>query len=334
MPTLHLRVRALQPTPADRPDSSGGERPEWREELEKALGLRVVRLARMGGGASKETWYVEGEQDRLIVRRSGGSVVYSGTLSLRDEYAMLETARAAEVLVPRPLGYLGQIGGREAFAMEHVPGETIGRRIVREATPALASELAEQLAKVHAISPSSVPFLESPDPLERVEADLRTVDEPHPALAYGLRWLRERRPQRTEPCVVLHGDFRIGNVVVADGSAVAVLDWELARLGDAREDLAWPLVRTWRFGRNHLRAGGVGTVAQFLGAYNARASRVITAEELYWWEILGNLRWAVGGLMQARRHLEGLDRSVELAVLGRLVCETEYELLDLIERAP
>jgi hypothetical protein len=51
------------------------------------------------------------------------------------------------------------------------------------------------------------------------------------------------------------------------------------------------------------------------------------------WEVFGNVKRATGCLTQSRRHFNGLERSVELAVLGRLAAEMEYELLDLIEHA-
>jgi aminoglycoside phosphotransferase (APT) family kinase protein len=136
-----------------------------------------------------------------------------------------------------------------------------------------------------------------------------------------------------EELVVTHGDWRIGNLVVDEDGLVAVLDWEFAHLADPVEDVAWPLVRAWRFGVDGLRLGGVGDVEPYLDRYNALTGRALTLDDLYVWEVFGNVKWAVGCLTQARRHLNGLDRSVELAVLGRFAAEMEYELLDLIERA-
>ncbi len=94
----------------------------------------------------------------------------------------------------------------------------------------------------------------------------------------------------------------------------------------------WPSVRAWRFGVDHLRLGGVGEVEPYLERYNDLTDREITLEDLYYWEVVGNVRWAIGMLNQARRHLSGQERSVELAVLGRLASEVEYEILSLLER--
>ena len=305
---------------------------QWRGELAERLGRKVRSLHLLAGGASKEAWAVDAGGEALLVRRAGGGVIYSHTLSLEQEFHVLEAAAAAGVKVPRPVSYLGELGGREAFAMERVEGETIGRRIVRNPPPGLEDQLANELAKIHAIPPADLPFLRADDLLARSEAELDALDEPHPAIEYGLWWLRLRRPEPL-PAVVNHGDFRIGNVVIADGRLVALLDWEFAHLSDPREDLAWPLVRAWRFGNDEHRFGGVGDVEPFLERYVAATGRAVDVPDLYWWEVLGNVKWAIGALTQARRHLGGSERSVELAVLGRLAAEMEYELLDLIEKA-
>jgi aminoglycoside phosphotransferase (APT) family kinase protein len=286
----------------------------------------------LAGGASKEAWAVDVDGQELLVRRAAGGVIHQATLPLEHEFEVLEAAYEAGVKVPRPVAYYSDLGGREAFAMERVEGETIGRRIVRDPPAGLAGELAEELAKIHAIPRERLPFLSGGDILERFEEELDGVGEPHPAIEYGLAWLRERRPEPLGD-VVGHGDFRIGNVVVAGGRMVALLDWEFAHLSDPREDLAWPLVRAWRFGADALRLGGIGDVDPYLERYNELTGRNVALEDLYWWEVLGNVKWATGALTQSRRHLTGLDRSVELAVLGRLAAEMEYELLHLIEHA-
>jgi aminoglycoside phosphotransferase (APT) family kinase protein len=304
----------------------------WAAELEAALGRRVDSMRLLPGGASKEAWAVDADGLQLLVRRAGGGVIHQATLPLEQEFQVLEAAAEAGVKVPRPIVYLGEVGGREAFAMERGEGETIGRRIVRGAPPGLDVQLAEQLAKIHAISPERLPFLRSADVLERFEHELDLVGEPHPALEYGLWWLRGRRPDPL-PDVVSHGDFRIGNVAVSERGVESLLDWEFAHLSDPREDLAWPLVRAWRFGVDERRLGGVGDVEPYLERYAELTGRRISADELYWWEVLGNVKWAVGCLNQCRRHLSGVDRSVEYAVLGRMAAEMEYELVHLIEHA-
>jgi aminoglycoside phosphotransferase (APT) family kinase protein len=309
-----------------------------KEALEEALGTRIEHAALLAGGASKEAWAVDTADGReLLVRRAGGGVIHTGTLSLRDELEVLQAAREAGVRVPEPIAYLGLVDGREAFAMERVRGETIGRRIVQKpelerARQALPREMAEQLAHIHAIPVDRVPFLVDDDPLERFTAELDDVGEPHPAIELGLLWVRERLPRGREH-VVTHGDFRLGNLAVDEDGLVAVLDWEFAHVGDPAEDVAWPLVRAWRFGVDDLRLAGIAEVGPYLDRYCELTDRDIPLEELTVWEVFGNVKWAIGALRQARRHLTGEQRSVELAILGRLAAEMEYELLDLVEKA-
>ena len=122
-------------------------------------------------------------------------------------------------------------------------------------------------------------------------------------------------------------------MVVSERGLEYLLDWEFAHLSDPREDLAWPVVRAWRFGADDRRLGGVGEVEPYLERYAELTGLVVTAADLDWWEIFGNVKWAVGCLRQALRHRTGADRSVEFAVLGRMAAEMEYELLDLIDHA-
>jgi aminoglycoside phosphotransferase (APT) family kinase protein len=300
------------------------------EALEAKLG-KVASARLLPGGASKEAWAVDlADGTELLVRRASVGVIHRDTLSLEQEFRVLEAAHAAGVAVPRPVAYLGELDGREAFAMERVRGETIGRRIVRNPPPALPEQLAEELARIHAIPP--LEFLPRGDVIARFYAELDSVDEPHPAIEYGLAWVRERLPEPDAP-TFCHGDFRIGNVAVDEHGLVSVLDWEFAHVGDPVEDVAWPIVRAWRFGADDRRLGGVGDVEPYLARYNELTGRGVTPADLDVWEVLGNVKWAIGCLTQSRRHLSGQDRSVEYAVLGRLAAEMEYELLDLIERA-
>jgi aminoglycoside phosphotransferase (APT) family kinase protein len=157
---------------------------------------------------------------------------------------------------------------------------------------------------------------------------LDAVGEPHPAFELGLRWLEQHRPP-TGTTGVVHGDFRNGNLVVGPDGLVAVLDWELAHLGDPLEDLGWLSVRAWRFGApGHV--GGFGEVDELIGAYEATSSRRVDRDALAWWEVLGTLKWGVTCMVQAATHLNGVVRSVELAAIGRRVCEVEHDLLALL----
>lgn len=289
----------------------------------------------LAGGASKEAWAVDADGEPLLVRRAAVGVIHRHTLSLADEFAAIQAAYEAGVKVPRPYGYLPDLAGREAFVMERLAGETIGRRIVRKpelaaARAALPLQMAEQIARIHAIPLERVPFLE-PAAFERMVGELDEVGEPHPAIELGLWWLREHRPPPRAP-VFVHGDFRVGNLMVDEQGLVGVLDWEFAHVDEPARDLAFGLVRAWRFGVDAKRLGGVGDAEPYLERYNELTGFDVRPDELDYWELAGNVGWAIGCLTQAQRHLSGQDRSVELAILGRLGAEVEYEICHLLEK--
>jgi aminoglycoside phosphotransferase (APT) family kinase protein len=309
---------------------------EMRVALQELLDRELSEPFLLAGGASKEAWAVDADGEKLLVRRAAVGVIHKHTLSLEDEFAVLEAAYEADVKVPRPITYIPDLDGREAFVMERLDGDTIGRRIVRKeelehARFLLPVQMAEELAKVHGILHERVPFLEEAR-LERVIEELDEVGEPRPAIELGLWWLRENQPPPREP-VVVHGDFRIGNLVVDQEGLRGVLDWEFAHVDDPVRDLAFALVRAWRFGVPRKRLGGVGDVQPYLDTYNTLTGRDVSMDELFYWELAGNVGWAIGCLTQMQRHLSGQDRSVELATLGRLGAEVEYEILHLLEKA-
>ena len=237
-----------------------------KDAFAAALDAPVERAVLLAGGASKEAWAVDSDGRELLIRRAAGGVIHQATLSLEHEFEVLRAAHEAGVKVPEPIAYLGEVEGREAFVMERIHGETIGRRIVKSPPPGLDVQLAEELAKIHAIPPERLPFLEPGDAIARFYDELDSVGEPHPAIELGLHWVKERLPTHREP-VVVHGDWRIGNIAVDEQGIVAVLDWEFAHLADPVEDLAWPLVRAWRFGADDKHLGGVGDLDRYLDRY-------------------------------------------------------------------
>jgi aminoglycoside phosphotransferase (APT) family kinase protein len=306
---------------------------EMREALHAVLGSEPSEPKLLAGGASKEAWAIDAGGERLLVRRAAVGVIHKHTLSLADEFAVLEAAHEAGVKAPRPIAYIPDLDGREAFVMERLEGETIGRRIVRmDGLPSeLPTQLADELAKIHAIPRTRLAFLQEAN-LERMVDEFDEVGEARPAIELGLWWLREHRPPPREP-VIVHGDYRIGNVVVRPHEGlVGVLDWEFAHVDEPVRDLAFALVRAWRFGVPDKRLGGIGDVEPYLERYNELTGLDVRPEELDYWELAGNVGWAIGCLTQMQRHLSGLDRSVELAVLGRLGAEVEYEICHLLEK--
>ncbi len=318
--------------------------------------VRVTGLRHLTGGASRESWAVDAEvatephptRLALVLRRDLGGLIQPEALTRQQEFRVLQTAHRAGVLVPRPRWLCSDdtVGVGPFFVMDRLEGESVGRRVVREASLAearrrLPAQLGEQLACIHQIDPAAegLDFLLAPDPgrspaataIGRAARQLESLGEPHPVLELALRWLQAHAPACPK-VVLVHGDFRVGNLMVGPEGLRGVFDWEFAHLGDPAEDLAWPCVRSWRFGQDGLRLGGVGDPVAMFRAYESAGGLPVDRHAVAFWEVMGNFRWAVGCIAQAARHLSGQAVSVELASLGRRAAEMELELLDLIAR--
>jgi aminoglycoside phosphotransferase (APT) family kinase protein len=316
--------------------------------------VSVSDLHRLPGGASRETWSLDATYEKegaemrlpLVLRRDPGPTVMSS--SRRDEFVLLDALHRDGVPVPRPywLGDETDTVGARFFLMERVEGETIARRLLRDAEyePArgvMTAQLGAILASIHRLDwkAHGLDFLPAPPDgaapapteVDRYEQIFRSITpEPHPAFEIAFRWLRLHLPAERRP-VVVHGDYRIGNVIFGPEGVRSILDWEMAHLGDPVEDLGWLCVRSWRFGNDDKPVGGIGGREELLAAYERAGGAAVDWKHVRFWEVFGNLKWAVICIMQAKTHLDGLVRSVELASLGRRTAEMELELLNLIE---
>ena len=155
------------------------------------------------------------------------------------------------------------------------------------------------------------------------------VGRPLPVIELALRWGRERRP-RSPRLAVVHGDFRTGNVIVGPEGLRAVLDWEVAHLGDPMEDLGYLCMRTWRFGGAG-PVGGFGQRAELFAAYQAASGQPVDPEAVRFWEVMGSVRWALGCVRRARSFRHQARRRLEFAAVGRRFAEPAWDILDLIE---
>ena len=298
------------------------------EGLAAVLGATEISgLTRLSGGASRDTWSFEADRQPLILQRQREG----DERDMATEIAAVRAASAAGVpsatLVtastdPTHLGAAYMISTR-------VAGETTPRKILRDeqfdrARRALPAQLAHALAAIHAIRPTNIPGIVETDQVDRYREVLDTLGHPHPTFELTFRWLEANRAPLTGG-VVVHGDFRLGNVIVDHDGLRAVLDWELVHLGDPMEDLGWMCVKAWRFGSSHPVAG-VGDYQQLFDAYETATGSPVHAANVRWWEVLGTLKWGIMCIMQANAHLSGTTRSHELAAIGRRVCENEHDL--------
>jgi len=317
--------------------------------------VTVDALAPLAGGASRESWDVQlrlnGRPERLVLRRDLLTTMYERALTRDQEFDLVQAAYHSGVLAPRPRwSSAGSDAlGSPFFLVDYVEGVSIGRQVVRApelaaARDALPEQMAEQLARIHAIDPNAhgLDFLPAPRPgfspaqeavaqvRELLDALADTLDIANPVFEFGLRWAEHHLPNSSRVTVV-HGDFRLGNLIVGPEGLRAIIDWEFGHLGDPLEELGYLCMRDWRFGVGHLRLSGLCPREPFIAAYERCSGQAVDRAAVDWWEIMGNLRWGVVCLAQANRHLSGFDRSVEYASLGRRSAEMQLELLRLID---
>lgn len=301
---------------------------------------RIDRLRVLTGGASRATWAFDAITDSasrpLILRIGPPDEIHAG---MELEAAALTRAAAAGAPVPDVLVASDSSAalGNPFLVCDFIGGETIVRRIQRALDDAsrasLVTQCAEALAAIHRADPSGI-GLQAADPLEEWHAQLDEMGDTTATFEWAFRWLAANRPPAS-PNVLVHGDFRMGNLIIDTDARparlAAVLDWELTHSGEVYEDLGWFCIRAWRFGApRNLGAGGLGSIEDLMRAYETASGTTVNRAAMHWWLVLSTLRWGVICRYQAERHLSGQTRSVELAAIGRRVAETEFDLLTLL----
>lgn len=315
--------------------------PKLAGVLEPALGsgTLVENLHTLTGGASRTTWafdaVTDGQRRSLILRTGPPDEVHAG---MELEARAQRAAAAAGAPVPHIVVADDSVDalGNPFLICDAIGGETIVRRIQRQLDDAgreqLLRQCAEALAAVHRADPD-LPGISDDDQMARWRDELDTIGDTTATFEWAFRWLADNRPAPSPPRLV-HGDFRMGNLIVDGSRLAAVLDWELVHVGEVYEDLAWFCIRAWRFGAPvQLAAGGLGSIEDFLHAYEKAGGATVDRAAFHWWLVQATLRWGVICRYQAERHLSGETPSVELATIGRRVCETEWDLLNLLENA-
>jgi len=326
-----------------------------------ALRATITAIAPLRGGAIQENWSLDIELEggtlagrhALVLRTDAPSRV-AASHGRAQEFALLKLARSTGVTVPEPLWLCDDpaVIGRAFYLMRRASGIAAGHRIVKDSTlggqrEALAERLGQELARIHAVTPQAVagltpnqsiefliPSSDNPG-LDRVRLYRRYLDElgdPRPVLEWGLRWL-ELYSRPAAEITLVHQDFRTGNYLVDERGLTAILDWEFCAWGDPMSDIGWFCAKCWRFGATDREAGGIASRAPFYRGYEVASGRRIDPAAVRYWEIAAHVRWAAIALQQAARHLSGSQRSLELALTGRIVPELELEILNLVDAA-
>jgi aminoglycoside phosphotransferase (APT) family kinase protein len=304
----------------------------------------VAGAAKLSGGASQETWsfdivHAKGRHG-AILRRSpkGYGAAPTRAAGLDAEARLMQLAHDAGLPSPKVMHVLtpeDDLGS--GFIMQRVEGETIARKILRDeqfarARPILARQLGKVAAGIHGLPHDQLPKLREMSSTSEI-ADLgreyRSFNWPRPVFELALRWLAEHNPGPSQEMTLVHGDFRHGNLIIGPDGVRAVLDWELAHLGDPMEDLGWICVNSWRFGEIDKPVGGFGSREELFAGYEETGRRVDPAR-VNFWEVIGTLRWGVMCCGMMQRFRLGPDHSMERAMIGRRASETEIDLLRLL----
>lgn len=320
----------------------------WKEPV------KVSEIFHLSGGACQDNYALElvsNSTKKSVVLRTdkGGSLLSS--LSKRDEYKVAELVFKAGVKTPTPV-YLEEessVIGSPFFLMEKIAGKATGRYITKDKEldlyrkTKMVSDLASNLAKLHTVTPESVNDEDLKLKLKLVTvqnyitlaiSDLRKsldeLPEAHPAIELCLNWMELQAPN-IDKIVLVHGDYRTGNFMMNPDGLQGILDFEFAHWGDRHEDIAWLCMRDWRFGRLNKEVGGFGDRIDFYKEYEATSGIKVDPFKVTFWEIMGNIRWAIGSAQQAERHLSGKDKGIELASIGRRTAEMEWEAIRLTE---
>jgi aminoglycoside phosphotransferase (APT) family kinase protein len=281
-------------------------------------------VRRMGGGASKEQFVFDlidtagGTTERLVLRMDPLEGIIE---TCRAREAQLLGAIGGTVPAP-PVAFVdgdGRHMGQPAMITRFVRGDTkprgatagpsgIGIVMGERASAALIPQYLDNLAAIHGfnfaaadLSTYAVPQAGTNQAaLWQLNFWARVLEDdeidPSPLLTYAACWLRERAPVCAQP-LLLHGDYRLGNFMFDEDTLemTAVLDWELAHIGDFHEDLAYSLEPLFcsRDADGHLLIGSMMPVRAFLDGYAQRSGRTIDRQVLHWYQVLNSFKLSV-----------------------------------------
>ena len=309
--------------------------------LEVGVEGKVSNLEPLTGGASKEIWKFEvsnaKQSTKMILRRGSG---IEGPLAIKTADEARIQKEVIKVGAPVPIILAVSKNEEElgdSYIMHFVEGESIARKILRDkeykkALPILAYQCGEAIAKIHNVDINNFSFLPkkpAEDQLEDLYSTYQSFEQPSPVFEYAYLWLKEQDFGNFQESLV-HGDFRLGNIIVNADGLQSIIDWELAHIGNPLQDLGWVCGNSWRFGKNNKVVGGFGELEDLLEGYNSVSKLKVNKEMVRCWQVFGTFRWGVICLIQAYAHLNGTINSIEKAAIGRRVSETEIDIVDLL----
>ena len=312
--------------------------------LSDALGGPVSGLTRLTAGASMESWAFDLQGRALVLRRAPGgreAATGLGGMALATEAEVIRAAKAHGVLAPEVLRVFAPDSAvGSAYLMERLPGEALPHRLFKDETlapvlDALPERLARELARIHAVPadalPDALPTGGARALIDGYRAAYAALGERRPVYDLAFRWLEDHGPAPVAAPVLVHGDFRLGNLLIDGSGLTGVLDWELCNRGDPHQDLAYICAPSWRFGRRGRVVGGIGDVEPFLAAYEAASGRAVDRARFAFWRVLTTLFWGTACMQMLGSWRDGTERTLERAAIGRRISEVEVDLLLLLQ---
>jgi len=299
--------------------------------------VSVVALSRIHGGASRETFRVRIEDERGAQR---------GLIFRRDPVSsLIETEREIEfaayrsfmgsgaVPVPRALFLERDVEWLERpfFVMEEIEGCTAGSILAADPYGPHRARIGEQFYKVlgrigsrEVMSSELGRMLPTPavDATWREQLDKweKVVDEdelePQPIVRAAIRWLRRNPPPPAQRISVVHGDYRTGNFLFDSGGVIrAVLDWEMAHLGDPLEDLGWAIDPLWS---HHNPAKPAGTIdrAPAIATWEKASGLKADPVALRWWSMFASLKGLAIWISSAKEFQNATNTDPVMAFSG------------------
>jgi aminoglycoside phosphotransferase (APT) family kinase protein len=327
--------------------------------LPDARAVRVSDLDRIPGGASRETYRLvlhyeqagESIARRLILRRDPpGSLIDT---ERKLEFAAYAAFFRTPVPVPEAI-WLEEDPVHLDYpfcVMQELPGlEAAPMALLAPPYAQHREKMGEQkwriLGEISKADPKALGLVGVMEPvaLERcwqrelahwegvIDADER---EPQPVIRAVIRWLRAHPPPPAQKLAVVHADYRTGNFLVdTDGKIHAILDWEMAHLGDPLEDLAWGLNPIWRWAKDEL-AGGLLPRAEAIRLWEQSSGLVADAAALHWWELFSCVKGQGIWVSSALEYQEGKNQDPILAMSGWLMTNSQDRAaLALLGRLP
>lgn len=321
-----------------------------RNLLEKHLNFTTdlpMNIKKLSGGAIQENWAISGkldQEDYEIVLRKNAATVVDASSGRQQEYELLKRLYELNICVPQPLLFEKKDNflNSEFFVMNKISGVAEGHKLVRLNQPDLQckilQDIGHKLAAIHLIEsdPEIERIIQKPPKenylnqlTEGLHEQLLKLREPRPILEFALSWMKQEQPE-TDDLVIVHGDYRTGNIMIDHDHVSGILDWEFTHWGDRREDIGWFTSKCWRFGKDAQVAGGIGSYKDFMQAYSQVSDIYIPEFELKFWHVLSHVRWAIIAIQQANRNLSNARPSLELALTAFLVPQLEKNILDII----